>query len=94
MMLLGVFAEFRINPTVGLPPTTPLTSHVTLAFGAPVTVAWNTWAAPSGTAAADGEIEIPIAGIMETETEVAFVGSACCVAIILTTAGDGATDCR
>lgn len=92
--LLGVVGEFRIVPTVVFPPTAPLMSHVALVFGAPVTVAWNAWVAPSGTVAAVGEIEMPVTGIIEieTETEVAFVGSACGVAMIRTIAGDGATE--
>jgi hypothetical protein len=92
VVVSGAVGEFRINPTVELPPTIPLTSHVTAAFCAPVTVACNAWAAPSGTAAAEGEIETPITARMETETEVAFDGSACGVAMICTVAGDGAND--
>ena len=92
VVVSGAVGEFRIDPTVGLPPTTPLTSHVTLAFCAPVTVAWNARAAPSGTDAAEGEIETPITGTIETETEVAFDGSACGVAMICTVAGDGARE--
>ena len=90
--LSGAAGEFRIDPTAVLPPTIPLTSHVTVAFRAPVTVAWNACAAPSGTVAVEGVIEIAITEIMETETEVALDGSACGVAMICTVAGDGATE--
>ena len=84
--------EFRINPTAALPPTAPLTSQVTVAFSAPVTAAWKACVAPSGTATAVGEIEMPITGMIEMETEVAFDGSACGVATICTVAGDGTTE--
>src|SRR5580704_14362591 len=92
VLLSGVAAEFRIVPTVGFPPTTPLTSQVTAVFAAPVTVAWKARVAPSGTVDAEGEIETTISGMIETETEVAFDGSACGVAMICTVAGEGATD--
>ena len=39
VVLSGSACEFRIDPTVALPPTAPLTSHVTVASCAPVTVA-------------------------------------------------------
>jgi hypothetical protein len=90
-VLSGPVGEFTIIPTIGLPPTTPLTSHVTAVFCVPVTVAWNACVAPSGTAAAEGKIEMPITGMMETETEVAFDGSACGVAMTRTVGGDGAS---
>ncbi len=48
-------------------------------------------ALPRGTVAAEGETETRIAGRMETETEAAFDGSACGVAVICTVAGDGGT---
>jgi hypothetical protein len=47
--------------------------------------------APSGTATEVGEIEIPIATRIETETTAAFEGSACGVAMMCTVAGDGET---
>jgi len=40
----------------------------------------------------EGEIETPIAERMETETEAAFDGSACGVAMICTVAGDGGSE--
>jgi hypothetical protein len=40
----------------------------------------------------EGEIEIPITERMETETEAAFDGSACGVAMICTVAGDGGSE--
>src|SRR5450631_696525 len=89
VVLSGSICKFRINPTAELPPTTPLTSQVTVASCAPVTVACNARAAPSATVVAEGEIETPIAGKIETETEAAFDGSACGVAMICTLAGDG-----
>ena len=39
VVLSGAVCELRINPTVGLPSTTPLTSHVTVVSCPPVTVA-------------------------------------------------------
>jgi hypothetical protein len=89
IVLFGAVCEFSINPTVRLPPTTPLMSQVTVASCAPVTVAWNFCAAPSATVAAEGEIETPIPGRIETAKDVAFDGSACGVAMICTAAGDG-----
>jgi len=80
--LSGSVCEFGTNPTAVFPPTIPLTSHVTVASRAPVTVAWKDCAAPSATVAEEGEINTPINAPMETEMEAALDGSACGVATI------------
>jgi len=78
-------------PIVELPPTIPLTSHVTVVSRAPVTTACNACAAPSPIDAFAGETETRIAGRMETENEAAFDRSASGVAMICTVAGEGAS---
>lgn len=89
VVLSGAVCEFWINPTYALPPTIPSTSQVTVVSCTPATVAWNACEAPSATAADDGKMDTLTAGIMETETEAVFDGSACGVATICTVAGDG-----
>lgn len=78
-------------PTAELPPTTPLTSQVTVASCAPVTTAAKFSDAPRATVAAVGEIETVIEARIETDTEAVFDGSASGVATIRTVAGDGGT---
>jgi hypothetical protein len=39
VVLFGEICEFKIEPTVAFPPTTPFTSHVTVISAAPVTMA-------------------------------------------------------
>src|SRR5579872_1046853 len=85
----GSVCEFAMVPTIELPPTIPLTSHVTLGSCAPVTVARNVWTALSASVAEEGDTEIWMEGAIETETEAAFAGSACGVATTCTVAGDG-----
>lgn len=92
VVVSGAICEFRIDPFAAFPPTTPLTSHVTLASCAPVTVAWNVCVPPSAIVAEVGETETATAGRIETEMDAAFVGSACGVARICTVAGEGGTE--
>ena len=92
VVLLGSICEFTIDPTVTLPPTMPLTSHVTVASCAPVTAAWNACVLPSAIVAAGGDTETLMVETSITDTPVAFEGSASGVAVICTDAGAGANE--
>ena len=54
--------EVEIVPTVAVPPTLPLTSHVTLWSVAPETVVWNCCVDPAVTVSVVGAIEIVTGG--------------------------------
>lgn len=88
----GSVCEFRIVPLAASPPTTPLTSHVTVASCAPVTVARKACVPPSAAVAEVGETETATTGRIVAEVDAAFVGSACGVARICTVAGKGGTE--
>jgi hypothetical protein len=92
VVLLGSVCEFTIVPIVVLPPTTPLTSQVTVASRGPVTTAWNAWALPSATDAASGDTVTLTMETTVTATAVAFVASANGVAVICTVGGAGANE--
>src|SRR5260370_35008241 len=92
VVLSGSVCEFTIVPTTLLPPTVPLTSHVTVASWAPVTTAWNACALPSGIVAEAGETETLTVETIVTVTAVAFEGSANGVAVICTVAGTGGNE--
>lgn len=90
IVLSGSVCEFTMVPVVALPPTMPLTSHVTVASGDPVTTAWNACVLPSATLAAVGDTETLTLETIVTDREVALDGSASGDAVICTAAGDGA----
>jgi hypothetical protein len=83
VVLFGEICEFKIEPTVVFPPTTPFTSHVTVVSAAPVTTAWKFCVVPRSTDAAGGVIVTLITGATVIGKEVTFVGSASGAAMIL-----------
>jgi hypothetical protein len=90
VVLSGSVCEFTIVPVVVLPPTVPLTSHVTLLSCDPVTTAWKACVLPSATVAAVGNTDTLTMETMVTDRDVALDGSASGAAVICTVAGDGA----
>ncbi len=90
MVWSGSLGELVTVPTVWSPPTTPLTSQVTLVSGTPLTVALKGCERPSSTLAEVGETLIEMTTLMATATAAALVGSAAGVAVMLTVLGDGA----
>src|SRR5258706_3494028 len=82
----------EMNPTVWLPPTTPLTCHVTAVVGEPFKDAVNCCVPKSGTVTAFGDTLTEPAGLTAVTVTVAdadFVLSACDVAVTVTCAGFG-----
>ena len=86
---MGSVCEFTTVPVVALPPTTPLTSHVTVASCAPVTTELNVCVFPNATVAAVGDTTTLTVDRIVTDTDVTFDGSASGVATIRTVAGAG-----
>ena len=80
-----------MNPTVELPPRTPLTSQVTAWFVVPPTLAVNDCVFSSSTLAGEGVIKTIMTELIVTFTEAVFDGSATLVAVMVTVLGEGAT---
>ena len=80
-----LFAPGAMAPMVELPPTMPFTLHETDCDGLPlaVSVAVNTCAPETGTAADGGETAIEISSLSVTGTEFVAVGSATLAAVIV-----------
>src|SRR5712672_307445 len=81
-----------MNPTVWLPPTMPLTCHVTAVVGEPFKDAVNCCVPKSGTVTAFGDTLTESTGLTAVTVTVAdadFVLSACDVAVTVTCAGFG-----
>jgi hypothetical protein len=76
-----------MNPTVWLPPATPLTCQVTEVFGDPLTEAVNCWLPKLGTVTVLGETLTPPEDVVLVTVTVAdadFVVSACDIAVTVT----------
>jgi hypothetical protein len=78
-------------PSIALPPTIPLTSHVIVVPGGTHSVAVNACVCPSATLATAGEIAFAPQTI-STLAAPDFVPSATLVAVTLTLGGDGGAD--
>ncbi len=90
VVVFGLPAELVTVPTLWSPPTTPLTSQVTLGSCAPLTVAAKICERPNSTVAEGGDTATDIEPLMVTAMEAAFTGSAAGVAVMLTELGAGA----
>ena len=77
-------------PSVVLPPAIPFTSQLTFVFVAPLTVPVKLIESPSATVTAVGETVTLTPGMMEMTSDADFERSATDVAVIVTSAGDGA----
>ena len=73
-----------------LPPATPFTSQLTFVFVAPPTVPVKLIESPSATVTAVGETVTLTPGMIEMASDADFERSATDVAVIVTSAGDGA----